>query len=260
MLTITKSLIIVGLSTVLMPIAASAAMFDAPSQPQTSDGVYIHQGIYTSFFAGAAITPSFNIDNYKFEYRSDSWQLGGSFGYQYGSYRFEGEIVYMRSRLKRISEKAGNEVIMNIPGNVPPARVNGANGVTSKLKGDTEFTGAFFNVIYNFDRAFSESSYVPYAGLGLGYGRIESNAQVTLSDPTATLTTEVPVFDGSSNEIAFQPIIGIAMNIGSFTTMTLDYRYVISGKLKATEQRYKNHTFNVSLIYRFDEPAGGDNL
>lgn len=121
------------------------------------------------------------------------WSLGAVAGYNFGTWRLEGEYAY-RSNSNDGSVTAGT------------------SGFTESGGGDTVTNALFLNAFYDF-RMVSPTVY-PYLGAGGGVAWVDQE----LSTPSFRV-------DDSDTVFAYQFIAGIGFDVSKAFTMTLDYRY-----------------------------------
>ena len=166
------------------------------------------------YFAGsAAFSIPSDIDDEGDSISFDTgYGLNGAFGYDMGAYRVEGEIGY---RMFDVDTVTG-------PG-VPP-------GVT----GDVSALTFMANGYYDFDMG---SPLTPYVGVGLGF-------------VTADIELEAPGFgtlDISSDEFAYQFMVGAGYDISSTTVLTAGYRFFAD----TDSDPINIHEFNVGARFMF---------
>lgn len=161
------------------------------------------------------------------------FSIGGALGYDFGTFRFEGEIAYRNN-------------------DVDDANVVGFGTVT--LTGDVQSVSFMANGYYDFHSG--TSPFIPYLGLGIGFSNITS-------DITAPALTPFALVDDSAIVFAYQFMAGIGYQINPNTVFTLDYRYFsttdpefdpgpgfIAG-LPDVESEYQSHILNVGIRYSF---------
>lgn len=99
-----------------------------------------------------------------------------------------------------------------------------------KMEGSTSSGLVFINGIYEFIQRDCEDNWVPYLGLGVGYGYINNSAK--LFDNEVDVDSGVNggnVSVNTSTPIA-QAIIGISYFLDDFSAFALDARYIVSAK------------------------------
>lgn len=162
------------------------------------------------------------------------FMLGGALGYDFGTFRVEGEIAY---RLNDTDEGT----IVGIPGSGP-------------VTGDVSALSVMANGYYDFHPA--NSPVVPYLGLGIGFANVTA-------DVTAPNISTLALIDDSTIVFAYQIMAGIGYKISPVTTFTADYRYFRTSDpefetgpafipgLPDFETEYNNHSFNVGVRHSF---------
>ncbi|HEX9191968.1 MAG TPA: outer membrane beta-barrel protein [Candidatus Deferrimicrobiaceae bacterium] len=121
------------------------------------------------------------------------WSLGAVAGYNFGTWRLEGEYAYR-------SNSNDGKVFF------------GTSGVSESGGGDTVTNALMLNAFYDF-RMVSPTVY-PYLGAGGGVAWVDQE----VSTPTFRVNDSDTVF-------AYQFIAGIGFDVSKAFTMTLDYRY-----------------------------------
>lgn len=157
------------------------------------------------------------------------YAVGAVGGYNFGTFRLEGEFVYRANDNKQINSL----------------------GITDPLGGDTTSMTLMANAYYDF-RMVSPTVY-PYIGAGIGCAWVNAN----VTDPTVGGGT---VVDDTQAVFAYQFIAGIGFDVTKEFTMTLDYRYFATsdpefelqgaGGLKA-DGEYKSNNVMLTLRYNF---------
>jgi len=121
------------------------------------------------------------------------WSLGAVAGYNFGTWRREGEYAY-RSNDGSATVSAGT------------------SGVSETGGGDTVTNALMLNAFYDF-RMVSPTVY-PYLGAGMGFAWVDQE-----------VTTPSFRVDDSDTVFAYQFIAGIGFDLSKAFTMALDYRY-----------------------------------
>ena len=194
------------------------------------------------------------------------FRLSGILGYQiHPNIRIEGELFYGKAKVNKLTYKG---VIAGFPIQLPPIDGNGSGSPTQ--------LGAMANVWYDFNPV---SQWTPYAGLGLGFIRVdlanlkydENAIAQTIVDFFAraqgrTLPPLDPGFvpglsQDTDTAFAWQFGAGVGYELSDTMTLDLGYRYQNTGTLKfkgenttgtvISEQELKVHLFEVGIRYRF---------
>jgi opacity protein-like surface antigen len=161
------------------------------------------------------------------------FRIGGALGYDFGAFRAEGEIAYFLNDMDE-----GTSVFL-------PA--------SSPADGDVSVLSFMANGYYDFH--ISNSSLVPYVGVGLGFANIDV-------DVTHPSISSLALADDNDTVFAYQFMAGLGYNISPTVTLTADYRYfrttspefscgpalACAGDL---ETDYSNHSFNFGARFMF---------
>lgn len=150
---------------------------------------------------------------------------GGQIGYRICNFRLEGELYINSSPYTQL--KIGNVTIRK---HVNP-------NFLLRMNGSTTVGAGFANAFYDFYDEENDPTWVPYLGLGIGYSRIRNSVNLTIpranfAGPnlignafsfTTSRTKSTPIGQG---------IIGISYFYSDFTTLGLDYRYMVTKSLQ----------------------------
>lgn len=228
-LSITASAAVLAFTSML-PAQAATTPYPHTSYLDSMTGWYfgVHGAITIIPKVSVAIptvtVPDFGtFSSIDLRYIRPNWAAGGQVGYKKGSFRYEGEFIYM---------DGGYEDIGALSTAVP-----GADG------GSDIYTG-MFNVMYHFDPLhLREGSPLDmYAGIGIGYAHIKNNI----------IAPSVPRVKQQDDEFAYQGILGIMYNVDDTGALFIDYRYYATTPLKFTGSRFQNHTINVGINFALD--------
>jgi len=167
--------------------------------------------------------------------------IGGDFGAQLGyrlcNFRFEGELLLNTAPISNL--RIGGVTIGNHVTPINPFRING----------NSFLAGGLFNAFYDFYDEENDPTWVPYLGLGIGYGHV--NNRTTFSVPylfdaglefKVTHTQSAPIGQG---------IIGISYYYSDYLSFGLDYRYVTTNTIKELNSRISTNTLNFNFNYWF---------
>jgi OOP family OmpA-OmpF porin len=163
----------------------------------------------------------------------DGFLAGGRAGYEFGPWRFEGEVALRYNPLAR-------QLILSTVVS-PPVQI-----ATNPATGDRRSIALMANVLYDFDFGWPISPY-----LGLGGGVLLIHQFTGVGNYTIT--------DSSDTEPAGQVIVGVRYEINRAFAIDLDARFLMAdnGRFERTMGGTfldKNQTESVvlSLVYRFD--------
>ncbi|HEX9205715.1 MAG TPA: outer membrane beta-barrel protein [Candidatus Deferrimicrobiaceae bacterium] len=211
-----RGILAVMVSTVLFLVAAPA--FAA--------------GGYVGLEGGAVWLPDLKISGPggSGELSTDTgYSIGAVGGYNFGTYRLEGEFSWRSNDNKEVS----------------------AFGLSAPAGGETTAWALMVNGYYDF-RMVSPKVY-PYLGAGIGGASVSEN----LEDPTVG---GQKVIDDDDFVFAYQFIAGIAFDVSKEFTMALDYRYfattdpsfeVIGTGGQKIDGEYSSHNVMLTLRYNF---------
>jgi opacity protein-like surface antigen len=145
------------------------------------------------------------------DFDHDLLSYGGAVGYDFGDYRFEGEL----SHLSAYGETMQSE--------------------THKLSSEISATALMVNAWYDVDTG---TDFTPYVGGGVGAAEIEVDSTKTWPEGS---------FSGSgysSTEYAYQVGTGVDYSVTEGATVGLGYKYLSAG-----DQSF--HTVNAGMRYTF---------
>lgn len=217
------------------------------------------QGFYGGLIAGASSGPSgyervFTNNGLIYAGRVNNNRIGGggggSIGYRIQNFRIEGEAFYNYLRAGTLSltncTLESPNVFTPTPVTTCPRQLTveglGFNGSTSALFG-------MVNGFYDFITYDSESTLVPYIGVGLGGARLKNSVNF--------IRTYTKFSSGDSvttSSSAVQGILGISYYLDDFTWAGMDYRYLTTTNLNKTgnTSRYGLNTLNFTINFAFD--------
>ncbi|TIE93034.1 hypothetical protein DI028_15555 [Legionella pneumophila] len=103
-------------------------------------------------------------------------------------------------------------------------------------------------------QAGGDGSFVPYLGLGLGYGTVRSNFKLYNVNYN---NSQVPIFESkeSSSAAMAQGILGISYFLDDFAAFGLDFRYLATSRVDSLDASLRIPTVNVSFIYALDSSS-----
>jgi opacity protein-like surface antigen len=152
------------------------------------------------------------------------FNIGGAFGYNYGSVRAEGEITYRSNDADTLS-------VLGVP-----------------FPADGEESAISFMVNGYYDFHSANSSMVPYLGGGIGVASVDANISAI----------GIPLVDDSATIFAYQFMAGLGFNINPTTTLTVGYRYFATSGLEFTDptgltfdSEYQSHDFTFGARFMF---------
>jgi opacity protein-like surface antigen len=205
----------------LILTAIFALVFITTSAQAADKGMYVSGNLGVSILSDAdnealgiviesSYDPGFNI--------------GGAIGYNYGSVRAEGEIIYRRNDADELS----------------------VFGLSAPADGEVSAISFMVNGYYDFHSA--NSSMVPYLGGGLGAASVDLDISAL----------GVPLGDDSATVFAYQFMAGLGFNISPTTTLTAGYRYFATSDPEFTDptgikfdSEYQSHEFTFGARFMF---------
>jgi opacity protein-like surface antigen len=105
-----------------------------------------------------------------------------------------------------------------------------------------------FNVYYDiFNTDEYETNFIPYIGLGIGYGGVQNQLKYYYNQ-VEFLNDKV-----STGTAIGQAILGINYFFDESWSLGTDFRYMVTQKIQPYDQRFKIITWNFVLNYTFDE-------
>ena len=159
-----------------------------------------NKGYYISGNAGVTLLSDAKLETNNIEFGDYSsnpgFNVGAALGYNFGSFRLEGEVAYHRNEMDEITQ---NSVLVGCsPNCVEP--INGSISAISYM----------INGYYDFH--LTNSGLVPYLGAGLG---------------AATVIVNDKQLSGNNDDIvfAYQIAGGVGYKINPKMTLTAGYRY-----------------------------------
>ncbi len=222
-------------------------------------------GTYTGVFIGGSFASAVDI-NYtniatptvvrtgKLKYAGFG-NLGGMVGYRVDQFRVEAELFFNQSPYKSLTINQ-RRYLHSRSGK----HSNSATGF--HYTGRTTAGSLMVNGFYDFYFMSTQSNFVPYVGLGLGYSRVENhispkcnNAPVTITN-TCSLDFNVSSLNNNlynhANTGGGQVIIGVNYFLDDYSTFGLDFREFSTRKISSYNSRYQFSTINVSFSGAFD--------
>lgn len=195
------------------------AFFTAPA---LAAGPYVGGQAGVVFLSDSTFSASGGNSDIKFD---TGYGVGVVGGYDYGTWRLEGEFTYRKNDNKEVT----------------------SGGVTDPLGGDTSSTALMLNAYYDFRMV--SPTFVPYLGAGAGGARVAVKA----TDSTGT------VIDDSALVFAYQFAAGVGFVVSPQLTIDLGYKYFaladpsfdVSGGGGSVDGEYKSHNIFLGARYNF---------
>lgn len=216
----------------LLMMAVFALVFVTTSAQAADKGMYVSGNV------GLSLVPDLDTNVIGFStFGTTSLDPGfiisGALGYDFGSFRAEGEIAYR-------SNDTDEGTFTFAPG-------------TGPVDGDVSALSFMANGYYDFHLA--NSPMAPYLGVGVGFANIDADVTVPNFSPQAIIDDNATVF-------AYQFMAGLGYNINPTMTLTVDYRYFRTTSpefscgpaffcVDDAETDYSNHSFNLGARFMF---------
>lgn len=190
--------------------------------PAFAAGPYVGVEGGATFLQKAKVTGDFP----DFDLKTDTgFGLGVVGGFDFGTYRLEGEFAYRRNNNKEVS----------------------GGGITGNIGGDFSSMALMVNGYYDFKMV----SPIVYPYLGVGIGGARDSLKVT--DDVGT------VLDDDKFVFAYQAAAGVAYNVTKELTLDLGYKYFATTKPEFEESaggakakvEYMSHNIFLGVRYSF---------
>lgn len=173
-------------------------------------------------------------------------------GYRFCNFRFEGQILYSWNPIGTIT----------INGNVFK-RYQRMTGFDSRylpyypsISGNTNLGAGLFNVFYDFYNEDDDPSFIPYLGLGVGYGQTINRLSYSYPHDIFTINPSPAVpysytYKLNKGTPIGQVILGAAYYYSDDVSYAIDYRYLTARTIKLIDSRIQNHSLNFVFNYSF---------
>ena len=201
----------------LLAVLAVPAFAAGPYVGAEAGAVFLSDTTFSS-----AGNPDINLKN------DTGYGLGLVGGYDFGTYRVEGEFAWRKNDNKEATDDVG----------------------TFKVDGDYSTMALMANGYYDFRMV--SPTFVPYVGAGIGYARVAAKG----SEPTTGTFV-----DDSDMVFAYQFAAGVGYVIGKEITLDLGYKYFATAKPEfefsagagggKVEAEYSSHNIFLGLRYSF---------
>lgn len=181
---------------------------------------------------------------------------GGQVGYRYCNFRFEGQLLYSWNPVgslningnvfKRYQRQTGLNLINN-PSYLP---------YYPSISGNTNLGAGIFNVFYDFYNEDDDPSFIPYLGLGIGYGQTINRLSYSYPHDINTINpfSEVQyswTYKLNKGTPVGQAILGAAYYYSDDVSYAIDYRYLTARTIRLINSRIQNHSINFVFNYSF---------
>lgn len=189
--------------------------------------VYSAEGLYGRLDIGVAIVSDSDLTDpilapgFTFEIESDAGvTFGGALGYDFGSFRVEGEVGYQVNDFDKI----------------------GTLGVSLDLTGDVSVLSFLVNGYYDIN---TNTAFTPYISAGLGFANVEF-------DGFNIPGSGVPDTSDDDTVFAYQIGAGIGYAVTEKVTIDANYRFFGTSdpEFGTTESEFTSH--NIFLGIRFN--------
>lgn len=220
-----RFILLAALATLMIPVVCSAAPphpgpyvsgFLGVSVPNTTDFMGYDYVVGKSFNERVELDPGVNV--------------GGTYGFDFGGIRLEGELSYKSANIKTITDKSGNY------------RYRDADGTLGAL---ALMFNAFFD-LHNY------SPVTPYLGGGTGFAAMHLSDTYVPGDP-------VPIYLADDDSVfAYQAGGGLEIALNRNLSLDLGYRYFATTKARfgsnsdiSTDLTYRSHNAAAGLRVKF---------
>jgi opacity protein-like surface antigen len=185
-------------------------------------------GWYSSAFGGYTYLPDNLYHSTPYLYRNHTrydagYNAGGRLGFKSNPMRYEGEVTYLHSNLKRYY--------------TTPLQSN-------RIKGSTSATAAMVNIYYDFHDFVPAIQ--PFLGIGLGYAWVEGRLNNADTFGTAN-------FKASDGVFAYQATAGLAYNFAENYALDIAYRFLGTQHIEPFGRRLQANLATLGATYRFNE-------
>lgn len=174
--------------------------------------------------------------------------VAGTVGYRWENFRLEGEILYNNSPLDKL--KLDNFVVHKHTTPVPA--INGINYLNDgfKINGKNYLFGGLFNALYEFHEEGSQANFVPYVGVGIGFGSVQESLDLYYHLPNASYQ-QTYTTTNTTNTLLGQAILGISYFMDDCMAIGIDYRY-LTGRANLSHRNYNNtnnrHSQQINML------------
>jgi len=213
-----------------------------------SSGVYAVNpvpGWYGGLMLGVSQTPNiiFPVIDYPsilpYPDAKLAYRIFGDFGL-YGGYRychFRGELQFLINN-NHYNYLEYGPFIVYTP----------TSSTTLRMKGQTTTAAFMLNGFYDIYTPDTETSFVPYVGIGFGYAEVKNNVKFYYNN----IVVPNSILSRSSSATAAQGIVGLSYFLDDFASFGLDYRYFTTDKVQPFNQRLIINSINLSFTGGFD--------
>ena len=165
--------------------------------------------------------------------------FGGQIGYRLCNFRLEGELLYNYSPIS----------LLRVGGLMIKRHVTFRNPIN--ISGQTSFGAGFINLYYDFYDEEDDPTWVPYLGLGVGYGYLRNSTNFSIP---YLLTVPVSFTAKHSTSSPFgQFIAGISYYYSDYLSLNLDFRYESTRSIANLGGRIQASALNFGFNYAFAE-------
>jgi opacity protein-like surface antigen len=175
--------------------------------------------------------------------------IAGQVGYRCNKIRYEGELLLNSNSYSKLV--VGPYSITT----TPKAKKNSKfrtypplGPVGLRMKGTTSIFAGIFNAYYDFyDEDDSDTKFVPYLGLGIGYAYVQNTLDfyydyVKINPKNNKASSTTPIAQG---------ILGMDYFVSNTTSLGLDFRYYTTKKIKSFDAKASAASINFVVNYSF---------
>ena len=166
--------------------------------------------------------------------------FGGQIGYRINDFRVELEGLYNHAPYDKITFTTANETFILKSKQI-------ANTLT--MKGNTDLITGMVNAYFDFfPFVGSQSNFVPYIGGGAGYANVRNKIKLYQGKNVISGSN---VSENKGTFIA-QAIAGASYFLDDFTTISVDYRFLSTGRVSPFNNRTQINSINLLFNGAFD--------
>jgi len=206
-------------------LATSGVLLLATSMAYGATGLYVNGNFGFAVPNDSDVTDSAYPEDPSVKIKSDAGiALGAAVGYNFGTFRFEGELAYQGNDFDKKIFADTDETYMN------------------RISGDTSSTAWLINGYYDF---VNKSAFTPFISAGLGMATIDLSITLPAEDNKR--------FSGDDTVFAWQVGAGVGYAINEKLTIDLKYRYFRTAdvEIDTLTVPYSSNNIYVGMRYTF---------
>lgn len=168
---------------------------------------------------------------------------GVQVGYRCDKFRVEGELNFNTNSYNKLQV---GPFTIGSNSNIQGLYLNGHNNLYAG------FINGFFDI---YDEENTDTTWVPYVGLGIGYARVQSSIDFYANFtniPNPIRNRQIFTAKASTSAPIGQAILGINYFFSDELSIGTDLRYMSTRNIRLLDSRYSVGTWNLVLNYSFD--------